>query len=94
MPNSIASIILCIMFAISVAVLTLTSVFNKLYKNWWIYIIGLIFIIGSIMGGICTAEDNAILKKFINKKENKLVLRYKIESERLERLRVLYYVKK
>ena len=46
------------------------------------------------MGGICTSEDNAILKKFINKKENKLVLRYKIESERLERLRVLYYVKK
>ena len=82
------------MFAISVAVLTLTSVFNKLYKNWWIYIIGLIFIIGSIMGGICTAEDNDILKKIINKKEKKLVLRYKIESERLERLRVLYYVKK
>lgn len=95
----IISVVFCISFVIATVVLTFVSGFNSWFsmpvsKSWWIYVLGTIFLTGSILGGICTAEENAILKNIISNKEEKLCERYNIEETRKESLRKNYLKKK
>lgn len=90
---------LCIIFTITTLVITLITGFKSWFElpfkdNWWVWIIAVIFTIGSIIGAILNGTNNKWLEHQVNKKERKLADKYKINLEWVEKNRKKYWNKR